>query len=455
MRFCANCGSRLPEGANFCIECGTPASAPEKTTRLERPEGTPSDEGAANAAAPEGDDQKTTVMPAAVQAPVSVLDETRRASRANAEGAHASAGAGVGANARAGAAPATDNPYLQGAGQTAGTQSKAKAKPSALKPALIGGGIGLAFVLGLGIAFAVSGANANKEAAPAPQVQEQQKGDNGASAKAGGNAAGAADESSSNGDVKPRASVEQYSWGELGKVAQKMYAAGSRRAALDVAEEYGLARGGKLVSGVKAVKMSDGTEVQLRLVGLMHDDKADGSGQAAMTFVAKNANWSRRMASGTTTDGGWKGSELRTWMNGELKDKLPEELAKVVVPVQKVSNNVGKASSGMVTTPTTDTLWAPSIIELTGAVDWNYDSDPANSAFYNSVFNGEGDQYEYFAQQRVVSDANNSCLACGGSWWLRSTAASSGRGRHVDASGNPSTYGNSNDSLGVVVGLCI
>ena len=226
MRFCTNCGSRLPEGANFCIECGAPAGAPEKTTRLERPEGTPSDEGAANAAAPDGADQRTTVMPAAVQAPVSVLDETRRASRANAEGAHAGAGTGVGAGARAGAAPATDNPYLQGEGQTAGTQSKAKAKPSALKPALIGGGIGLAFVLGLGIAFAVSGANANKEAAPAPQVQEQQKGDDGASAKAGENAAGAADESSSNDDVKPRASVEQYSWGELGKVAQKMYAAG-------------------------------------------------------------------------------------------------------------------------------------------------------------------------------------------------------------------------------------
>ena len=449
MRFCTNCGSKLPEGANFCIECGAPAGAPEKTTRLERVEGTPSDEGVAGAAAQGDTSQRTTVMPAAAQAPVSVLDETRRASRAGAEGGRAGSGAHAGVGS--GAAPATDNPYLQGEGMAAGTGPGAKAKPSALKPALIGGGIGLAFVLGLGIAFAVSGAMAQKTEAPAPQAQVQQKADDG-SAKAG---AGATGTSGAEGDVRPKGSVEQYSWGELGKIAQKMYAAGSRKGALDVAEEYGLARGGKLVSGVKAVKLSDGTELQMRLVGLMHDDKADDSGKAAMTLVATNACWSRRMASGTTTDGGWKASELRAWMNGELKDRLPEELGKVVAPVLKVSNNVGKASSGQVTSQTADTLWAPSIIELTGAVNWNYDSDPTNSAYYNSVFNGEGDQYEYFAQQRVVSEAGNSCLACGASWWLRSTAASSGRGRHVDASGNPSMYGNSNDSLRVVVGMCI
>lgn len=450
MRFCTNCGSKLPEGANFCIECGAPAGAPEKTTRLERVEGTPSDEGVAGAAAQGDASQRTTVMPAAVQAPVSVLDETRRASRTGAEGGRTGSGSGV--------APATGNPYLQGEGMAAGTEPGAKARPSALKAALIGGGIGLAFVLGLGIAFAV-GQMGQKTAAPAAQVETQQD-QGGATSGTGGGAKGdtkgqSTDGSGAGGEPIVRSSFDQYSWEELGQIAQKMYAAGSRKGALDVAEEYGLARGGKLVSGVKAVKLSDGTELKMRLVGLMHDDKADNSGQAAMTLVATNACWSRRMAPGTTTDGGWKASELRSWMNGELVGKLPDSLSRIVVPVLKVSNNVGKSSSGQVTSQTSDTLWVPSIIELTGAVSWNYDSDPKNSAYYNSVFNGEGDQYEYFASQRVVSEAGNSCLACGGAWWLRSTAASSGRGRHVDASGNPSTYGNSNDTHGVVVGMCI
>ena len=46
-------------------------------------------------------------------------------------------------------------------------------------------------------------------------------------------------------------------------------------------------------------------------------------------------------------------------------------------------------------------------------------------------------------------------LAMGEEWWLRSTAASSGRGRRVGAGGNPASFGDSNESVGVVCGFCL
>lgn len=265
-----------------------------------------------------------------------------------------------------------------------------------------------------------------------------------------------ATDTAANNEPIIRASLSAYSWGELSVISAKMQQAGSRSAALAVGEKYHLCdAAGYFMPETKHVQLTDGSELSLRLVDIMHDSKSDGSGMASMSFLGTTISHSRRMAPGTRTDGGWQASELRQWMNGELLGKLPSDLSGAVVAVEKQSNNIGKTTSLSCVTSTSDYLWAPSIVELCGPVNWEYSSDPGNSSFYNAVFNAEGSQYAYYAQQSIRIEDSNACLSLGGDWWMRSTAASSGRGRHVKANGDPSAFGDSSETLGVVVGLCI
>lgn len=443
MRYCTRCGAKLQPDQHFCTECGMHV---DKETASPASAGAPPERGERHTAPPE-----EAVMPHAPT--VAPVEQTTVAPRvAGDNGTGSPIGSPISGGPLPGGATMPE-PALP-------NKSKAAAaKPDAAKAPLIALGIVAAFALGFGATYLIAsrgilgGETAQREA---PAQGDAAAGTNADKAdEAPGTKNGTEEQKEDASDVKAKASLADYSWSELGKIAQKMYGAGSRKAALDVAATYHLANGTTPSSATKSVRLSDGTEVKLRLVGLMHDERADGKGAAAMSFVATNVTYRSRMAPNTTTDGGWEASELRAWMNGELRKKLPSDLSDVVIPVKKASNNVGKARSGECVSQTTDYLWAPSIVELTGPLSWTYDSDPSNSAFYNSVFNAEGDQYAYFSQAGVRSSDANGCLAFGEDWWMRSTAASSGRGRFVDASGNPSSFGNSNDAHGVVVGLCI
>ena len=255
-----------------------------------------------------------------------------------------------------------------------------------------------------------------------------------------------------------RDSLSAYSWTELGEISQLMQDAGSRSAALDIAEKYNLMEDGRFVSATKDVSLNDDMTLHMRLVDVMHDELAFGGGYASMTFLAANVSHHHRMAPDTKTSGGWEASEMRSWMLSTLYGQLPAEVASVIVPVYKYSNNVGSTYSDSCVTSTRDYLWLPSIVELCGEVHWTFDKDKSNSEYHSSVFNAEGSQFAYYAQLGIQkSDENNQndCLALGEIWWLRSTASSSGRGRYVNSAGDPSTFGDSNESHGVVVGFCV
>lgn len=255
--------------------------------------------------------------------------------------------------------------------------------------------------------------------------------------------------------IEVRDSLEDYSWSELSQIAALMEDSGGQSASFSIAEKYNLVTSsGTFTDNTKAIQLSDGTTINMRLVGIWHDDLASGSGKAGMSFVSTDVAGTHRAASATVTDGGWAASELRSYLNQDVYAELPSEVQDVVVPVLKESNNLGKTTSVSDVTQTTDTLWLPSVHELAGDVNWDY-REQANAAYYNDVFNAEGSQYEYYTQQGVATEGSNSSLALGEVWWLRSTGPSTGRGRYVDTNGDPSMFGNSNDAHGVVVGFCL
>lgn len=77
-----------------------------------------------------------------------------------------------------------------------------------------------------------------------------------------------------------------------------------------------------------SIKLTNGQTLQYRIVGINHDDLADGSGKAGLTFEATNtALASQKMNATYTNVGGWEKSELRGRLNtGDLWSLLPTEL---------------------------------------------------------------------------------------------------------------------------------
>ena len=130
-----------------------------------------------------------------------------------------------------------------------------------------------------------------------------------------------------------------------------------------------------------SAKLTNGKTLEYRIVGINHDDLADGSGKAGLTFEATNTVLgAQRMNATQTNAGGWEQSELRGRLNsGDLWSLLPSELQSKVKTVKKMTDNKGGGTAG---TPsaTTDKVFLLSTTEVYG----NLQSDGAQYEYYKS-----------------------------------------------------------------------
>jgi hypothetical protein len=254
-----------------------------------------------------------------------------------------------------------------------------------------------------------------------------------------------------------RDGISDYSWKELAQIAALMEETCTSAAdARKMAQDYHLLNAdGTYPVSTKTFSMSSGKTVHMRLVGVWHDDADTYCGKAALSFLSTNAVFTHRANVGSALAGGWESSELREWLQTQVFDHLPDEVAVSIVPATKKTNNSGNTESQSSVSPTEDTLWVPSIVELGGSVNWEYTSNPSRSSFYNAVFNAEGSQYEAFAQDHVSGEGEHRLLALGRAWWLRSSAASTGRPRYVTSDGGLYGFGDASESHGVVFGFCL
>ena len=215
--------------------------------------------------------------------------------------------------------------------------------------------------------------------------------------------------------------VESYSWEELSQIADLIAAAEDDEAGLEIAIEYNLCLEDGTLDGTqtKTLELEDGTEVTVRIVGFRADTRSDGSGVAGITFVATTSVGEVTMNSDGSTEGGWGASELREWMNGELLELLPDDLAEVVVAVDKVTNPSASeddsdtdsdsdsdadsdADSTSEQETTSDTLWVLSYSEVAGEV-----TSGSRYGYYVS----EGEQYQLFADMGVTYKGTFDILA--------------------------------------------
>lgn len=258
-----------------------------------------------------------------------------------------------------------------------------------------------------------------------------------------------------------KSAVEAYTWDELSRVSAKIAAAGGGEAAIEVAKRYNLCNPDGTLDGaqVKSVALSDGRELLVQIVGFAHDDRT-GGGKAGITFAFAGCLASAPMNATAASAGGWEASQMRSWLEGAAMGLLPEDLASAIVPVDKLTNNVGDTDSASSVTATSDRLWLLSAAEICGPVDW-YEQWDGSMAALDGVLSAEGSQYQLFRDAGVGAGATNAVLvrelgAGPATWWERTPGPVGDDGFYaVSYEGYPADFDYADLSNAVVPGFCI
>lgn len=361
----------------------------------------------------------------------------------------ASVGAPVGGVARAEAG-------AQGAAGGAGAGAPAPKKGGAKVGIIVAAAV-VVVVLVAGFAtnwFGLAGVQP-KEAVDVPAAS-QGAGD------ADGDVAGATSAGDQGGEAATvKSAVEAYTWDELSRISDEIGAAGDEAAAIEVAKKYNLCTPEGKLDGtqVKLVTLTNNMTVPVQIVGFAHDDKTAG-GKAGITFIFGDAITEAPMNPSDTNAGGWEASQLRAYLNSDGMALLPEDLQKVVAPVDKLTNNVGETQDVSSVTTTSDSLWLLSFAELAGPI-------PASELWGGgyewaaAIFSAEGSRYKLFSDMNVNWNNDNSILVKNYqnspyAWWERSPNPDYSAGfQLVSSVGYP--YGNdvASLSIGVVPGFCL
>lgn len=182
-----------------------------------------------------------------------------------------------------------------------------------------------------------------------------------------------------------------------------------------------------------SITLTNGKTLEYKIIGINHDDLADGSGKAGLTFLTTSTTIRSRMNATHDNAGGWEQSELRAKMNsGEIWNLIPSDFQSKVKAVKKLSNNVGGSNENKnaAVTSTSDKLFLLSYSEI------------VSTSYWASVYpwtSSEGTQYEAFQDKVTENYSGSNCLKIGSYWWERSVCPyNSGDFLYVYTSGSPS-----------------
>ena len=180
--------------------------------------------------------------------------------------------------------------------------------------------------------------------------------------------------------IKVKKKVDKYSWEELAKISDAMTKSGSRKAALKIAKKYKLCdKKGKLDgSQTKRMTLSD-CESTVTIVGLYHDDLADGSGKAGLTWQF--------------TDGLYMGSPLYAFYADGF-DIFPSSVQDRLATISKKTVYLDGAKTSEATSEDVK-MWAPSATECLGDAE-DMPGVNRDSEWMAKSLNAEGSQYDYY-----------------------------------------------------------
>ena len=230
------------------------------------------------------------------------------------------------------------------------------------------------------------------------------------------------------GGLPEKAALSAMSWEDISAVSQAGLAA-----------EYWSV-------GDAASVLIGGTAYDVVIVGFAHDELADGTGRAGITFGLKQClSSSYKMNSAMSNAGGWSSCELRATLNSAIFEQLPSDLRGVIRPVSKTAASGG--DEGMPIDTVTDSLFLFSEIEVIGDT-----SGEMGDGYVENSWEGEGSQYPYYA---TAANRQKTQSGTAISWWTRSLAAyTSEFFCTVNKTGAAAT-GEASGNAGVSFGFCV
>ena len=197
-------------------------------------------------------------------------------------------------------------------------------------------------------------------------------------------------DSGSNG-VAVQDNVNDYSWKDLKSIANEIAAAQDDSGAIEIAKKYHLVGDDGNLSSASYKSIDD--DINAYIVGFNHDDRSDGKGKAGITFLIADASPAKlAMNKDGSNTGGWKDSDLRRSIRGEVYKCLPQALKSNIVRVKKLSNNSGATTDPSSVTSTDETVWLPSMVELIGK-DGLEEELGSGEPDQLAVYEAEGTQY--------------------------------------------------------------
>ena len=179
----------------------------------------------------------------------------------------------------------------------------------------------------------------------------------------------------------------------------------------------------------------NGAEYMIDIIGINHDDYADGSGKAPLTFQLHDCyGETKNMNRSNTNKGGWTSCAMRTTHLPAILSQMPTEVQSGIREVNKLTS-AGNQSATINTTA--DKLFLLSEIEIFGSVSFSK--------------SGEGTQYDYYkAGNSRVKNYNGSART----WWERSPDDSNSTYFCFVDGGGGAYHANASGARGVAFGFC-
>ena len=173
------------------------------------------------------------------------------------------------------------------------------------------------------------------------------------------------------------------------------------------------------------------------IIGKNHDDYADGSGKAPLTFQMHNSYGTAYAMNSTSTNvGGWKECAMRKTHLPAILALMPAEVQSGIREVSKIT--LSRDTSGNPTMDTTsEKLFLLSEVEVFNSIEYST--------------SGEGSQYAYYgASGSTVKTLNGRDT----SWWLRSPMSTSDYTFCASSVGGNQTNLRATDERGAAFAFC-
>ena len=163
--------------------------------------------------------------------------------------------------------------------------------------------------------------------------------------------------------------------------------------------------------GNRKTMLIDGTEYQIDIIGKNHDDYADGSGKAPLTFQLHDCYGELKAMNSTNTNvGGWESCAMRTTHLPAILALMPTEVQNGIREVNKLTSAGGQSAT---INTTADKLFLLSEIEIFGSVTYSKSGEGIQYTYYKTggskVKNFDGSAYPWWERSPYHGDTMHFC----------------------------------------------